>query len=498
MKYTTLSTLASFSGLASALTPAQWRTQSIYQVMTDRFARTDGSTSASCDVNNYCGGTYQGLINKLAYIQNMGFTAIWISPIVENIPQSTADGSAYHGYWAQNIYNVNTNFGAASDLVALSNALHNRGMYLMVDIVTNHFAQANTRANFNASAVGAPFNNVSMYHTPCDIDYNNQTSIEQCWQGDNIVALADVRTEDSNVQALWNSWIPQLVSNYTIDGLRIDSAKHVTPSSLSALQSAANGMHVLGEVYSGDPSYLCPYQSTITGLMNYPAYFWITQAFKSTSGNMTTLATGINTLKSTCKDVTLLGSFLENHDNPRFPALTSDQSLIRNAVSFALLQDGIPILYQGQEQKLYGGSVPYNREALWSTAYSTSSSATLYPFITTLNKIRAWAIKKDAAYITYNAWPIYTDTSTIIMRKGNANAQVVSVFTNRGASAKTATLTLGATNSGFVKYQSVMDVVACKSFTTDSKGNLGVTITSGLPQVFYPTSALKRSGICNQ
>ena len=61
---------------ASALTSAQWRSQSIYQVITDRFSRTDGSTSASCDLNKYCGGTWQGLINKLDYIQNMGFSAV--------------------------------------------------------------------------------------------------------------------------------------------------------------------------------------------------------------------------------------------------------------------------------------------------------------------------------------------------------------------------------------------------------------------------------------
>jgi alpha-amylase len=65
-----------FLACASALTPAQWRSQSIYQVITDRFARTDGSTSASCDLNRYCGGTWQGLIKKLDYIQNMGFSAV--------------------------------------------------------------------------------------------------------------------------------------------------------------------------------------------------------------------------------------------------------------------------------------------------------------------------------------------------------------------------------------------------------------------------------------
>ena len=66
---------------AVALTAAQWRLLSIYQVMTDRFARTDGSTTASCNTGtgNYCGGTFRGLINHLDYIKNMGFTAVHLS-----------------------------------------------------------------------------------------------------------------------------------------------------------------------------------------------------------------------------------------------------------------------------------------------------------------------------------------------------------------------------------------------------------------------------------
>ena len=52
---------------------------------------------------------------------------------------------------------------------------------------------------------------------------------------------------------------------------------------------------------------------------------------------------GINEMKSDCLDTTLLGSFMENHDNPRFPSLTSDLSLAKNAIAFTILQDGIPI-----------------------------------------------------------------------------------------------------------------------------------------------------------
>lgn len=66
--------------------------------MTDRFARTDLSTTAACDASEqiYCGGTWQGLIDKLDYIQDMGFTAIWISPMVGQMSGNTSDGSSYH------------------------------------------------------------------------------------------------------------------------------------------------------------------------------------------------------------------------------------------------------------------------------------------------------------------------------------------------------------------------------------------------------------------
>jgi alpha-amylase len=89
---------AAFVTPAASLSPAGWREQSIYQVMTDRFARTDLSTTASCNSSQgvYCGGTWKGLLNKLDYIQGMGFTAIWISPLVKQMSGNTTDGSSYH------------------------------------------------------------------------------------------------------------------------------------------------------------------------------------------------------------------------------------------------------------------------------------------------------------------------------------------------------------------------------------------------------------------
>jgi alpha-amylase len=479
--------------LAWGLSAAEWRQQSIYQVMTDRFARTDLSTTAKCDTSEavYCGGTYMGIISKLDYIQGMGFTAIWISPIVAQMSGNTADGSSYHGYWAQDIWSLNPSFGTAGDLMALSVALHARGMYLMVDVVTNHFAYKGCGTCVDYSIFN-PFNSSSYFHPFCLVDYNNQTSIEVCWQGDNTVSLPDLRTEDSNVRAIWNKWIAQMVATYNIDGLRIDSVKHQETSFWAGFESAA-GVFMLGEVANGDPTYLAPYQDYMPGVLDYASYYWITQAFQSSSGSISNLASGINTLKSIARDTSLYGSFMENHDQARFASLTSDMALAKNAIAFTMLKDGIPVVYQGQEQHYAGGAVPADREAIWLSGYS--KSATLYTWITALNKIRARAISQDSSYLSYQAYPVYTESNNIVMRKGWAGYQVIGVFTNKGSSGSSS-LTLTTSMTGFTAGQAVVDVMSCTAFIADSSGSLGVTLSGGIPRVFYPSARLSGSGIC--
>jgi alpha-amylase len=78
---------------------------------------------------------------------------------------------------------------------------------------------------------------------------------------------------------------------------------------------------------------------------------------------------------------------------------TSDYSEAKNVISFIFLTDGIPILYYGQEQHYSGGNIPLNREALWSSDYSTT--AQLYTHTATSNAIRTLAITKDSSYLTY-------------------------------------------------------------------------------------------------
>lgn len=256
--------------------------------------------------------------------------------------------------------------------------------------------------------------------------------------------------------------------------------------------NAASGVYCVGEVSDGDPTYTLPYQQQLDGVLNYPLYYPLVAAFSSTSGSMSALADMVNTIKSSAKDSTLLGTFMENHDNPRFPSYTSDMAQAQNAIAFTLLADGVPIIYEGQEQHFSGGNDPYNREAVWSSDYSTS--APLHGFIAALNQLRNRAMAQDANFVEYMAYPIYTDTTTIAMRKGFDGFQVVGVYSNKGSSG--AAYTQVIPNTGFTDGEAVVEILSCDILNSND-GNLTVAMGQGAAKIFYPLAQLSGSGICN-
>ncbi|KAF2119352.1 glycoside hydrolase superfamily [Lophiotrema nucula] len=475
-------------------TPDQWRSRSIYQLLTDRFALTDGSTTAPCVTTDrvYCGGTYRGIIDQLDYIHGMGFTAIWISPVTYNIPDQTAFGYAFHGFWQQDLYRLNDHFGTADDLKALSQALHDRDMYLMVDVVVNHNGWNGGAASVDYSKF-YPFNDAKYFHSYCTIDdWSNETNVEDCWLGDPLVELADLRTEDQAVADGYNQWINELASNYSIDGIRIDTVKHVGKPFWSGFNEAA-GVFCTGEVLSGDAAYTCDYQNHLDSVLNYPMYWPMMYFLNSTSGDSGSFLSALSAVKGTCKDVSVLGTFTENHDLPRFASQTQDMSLAKNALALTILSDGVPIVYAGQEQHYSGYGDPGNREATWLAAYSREGE--LYNHVAAVNQVRNRALALDSNYATYNIYPLYSDQHTVALRKGFDGHQIISVITNTGSS--NPQWTLSVTNTGFSAGSQVVEVITCNQLTVNGDGSLSVPMESGLPRVYFPVDAAAGSGICN-
>ncbi|KAK1674423.1 alpha amylase [Colletotrichum godetiae] len=478
----------------SALDAAGWRNQSIYQIITDRFATSDGSTPV-CDITPglYCGGTWKGITSKLDYIQNMGATAIWISPVVKNVEGNVGgNGEGYHGFWTEDLYSINPHFGTEADLLELSAALHARGMYLMVDVAPNHSGLNDSPGNYTKYK---PFNKPEYYHKECAINWNNLQSEQLCW----LEGLPDLRTEDDFVRKIYAKWIKDLVTKYSIDGLRVDTALEIEPEFFTegGFREAA-GVFLLAEVSHSSLTLLAPYQNYLDGIMDYSSYHLFATVFSTLEGDMDGVYESANTMAGMSSiDPSVWGSFVENQDQPRFPYLNGDIALAKNMYALTMLRDGIPIVYYGQEQHFNGGPNPNNREVFWTGGYD--DKAELYGWIQQTNKIRVHAATANADFLTKERTRAVfsyssTDSSRVIgFRKG----QLFSMYTNGGSAANNGVMFSIARNvHGFAIGAEVVDVLNCESFTIASKGRLWAQMPAGgLPRVFLPKE--QTEGLCN-
>src|SRR5688500_17872986 len=142
-----------------------WQEQVIYCVMTDRFSNGDpanddqgGGEFDAAEPARSSGGDLQGIIDRLDYIQELGATAVWITPPVANMwwdPLQQSGG--YHGYWARHQKKVDEHLGTHETYRALAKALHDRGMYLIQDIVPNHMGNFFQYSSFNPADPAAGF-----------------------------------------------------------------------------------------------------------------------------------------------------------------------------------------------------------------------------------------------------------------------------------------------------------------------------------------------------
>mmetsp|Transcript_21694 Transcript_21694/g.33722 ORF Transcript_21694/g.33722 Transcript_21694/m.33722 type:complete len:472 (-) Transcript_21694:75-1490(-) len=364
---------AMFVAVAFSASTKDWKERAIYQVLTDRIERTNGDNTPCDNLSDYCGGTYQGLMNELDYIQNMGFDAIWISPIVTNTP------NGYHGYWAQDIYTLNPYFGTESDFVNFVAECHKRDIYVMVDVVANHMGPV----GFNYTTL-TPFNTQSSYHdcydycTNCDIQ--NYACLRNEIYNCRTAGLPDLNQSNQTVKNTLINWISGLVQKYNVDGLRIDTILEVEADFWGDFCNAA-GVYSVGETFSGDVNCLAAYTNDVPGLLSYPMYYSLKNAFMGGDNGQSLVQVNYtqNLYTQQISDPYAMGTFIDNHDNPRWLHLDSDYVYYKSALTYVVYGIGIPIIYYGTEQGYAGGNDPNNREPLWTSNFN--QNAELYEFL---------------------------------------------------------------------------------------------------------------------
>lgn len=280
-------------------------------------------------VEVYCGGVWKGITNNLDYIEGMGFDAIWISPIPTNYPNS------YHGYHMTNIETLNSNFGTEQDFIDLVAALHQRDMWIMLDVVGNHVGPVGV--DFSQIA---PFNSSSHYHPRCQINnFNNQTEVEYCRLAD----LPDLNQKNSFVEQTLVNWIHQIVSKYDIDGLRIDTVEEVPGKFWVQYQESA-GVFATGEIFSSNYGYIGNYQNYIDSTLGYPLFYALRNVF-TYQKDMSQLTYHYTLMNQYFRDPSVIANFVDNHDNERFLYQNNNPLLLKSALAYVIGAEGIPITY---------------------------------------------------------------------------------------------------------------------------------------------------------
>ncbi|KAH9483823.1 Alpha-amylase A [Psilocybe cubensis] len=448
--------------LVNAATADQWRGRSIYQIIVDRYALPEGADPTACNPaqQSFCGGTWNTIRDNLDYIQNAGFTAVWISPVNQNYegPRS-AYGDPYHGYWIADATKLNSRFGTADDLKALSAELHRRDMYLMVDIVVNNVMATTITPDYSKFM----FKDPSMYHPYCPIDWGNTTSEQDCWLGDTKVPLPDLDTTNPTVIQQYGDWIADLVTEYSIDGLRIDAANPIA-------------------MYQGPQA--------LDSVLNFPLYAALLGAFQIPGpADITTLVNVFEESKKKFADVTLLGNFLENQDVPRWHNLTVDPQSMYNAMTFTFMSSGIPIVYYGQEQYFSGNADPMNREPLWPSKYAQTDA---YKLITTLNKFRNFLVN-TTDWATQEAQILTAGPQGLAIMKG----PVISIVTNIGSPPQNGTHI--SANTPYASSSALTNVITCQQWAVGANGKIDAQYTlGGVPNILIPSDMLHGSGLCGE
>jgi len=349
----------------------------IYFIMTDRFYNGDKSNDIDVDSTNpkaYHGGDIKGVIEKLDYIKSIGTTAIWLTPIVEN------EDGGYHGYWTKDFYKVDPHLGTLEDLQTLVKEAHKRDIKVILDYVVNHTGYK------TPWLTDGKHNN--WFHTEMPIsDFNDKEQCEKGW----LCGLPDLNQENPEVKdyliknSLW--WI----ENTKIDGMRLDTVRHVSTDFWKEFSSAIKGkypeFYLLGEVWNDDVTYLQKYiNSGIDGVTNYSLFNGMKNAFK-TYGSTNSLVTAIEN-EGKFSNPTLNGVFIDNHDNKRFitEAYENSEAYLKLALAFEMTYPSIPIVYYGTEIAMEGDDDPDNRRDMeWQ---KINNSNTL-PFFKKLAALRS-------------------------------------------------------------------------------------------------------------
>ena len=428
---------AELAALAQPIVHPSLASQRIYFVMPDRYANGDpandrGGASGGRSVSGYDptdsgwyhGGDLKGLTGActdtrtgLARIKHLGFTALWLAPVVVQ-QWVQGDSASYHGYWGLDFTNVDPHLGTEADFGAFVDCAHRLGLKVYLDVVVNHTADVILLSGGTTyrspgeqpyrDCKGKPYsaqryaggkrfpcvsaryqprqaivlpekrnlksppwlNDVTRYHNRGDIEFSSCSA--GCLEQGDFFGLDDVFTEQplvvDGLANVWSDWIRA----YRIDGFRVDTAKHVDRAFFSAwmpkIRAAARtagvpAFEIFGEVFETDAATLASFvrERGVPEVIDFPLQDALMRYAGGSAG-----ARGISTRLGD-DDYFRLGdgaapapvTFLGNHDVGRAALKIKEQGGAEGVELLArdLLGHSLLYLLRGAPAVFYGDEV---------------------------------------------------------------------------------------------------------------------------------------------
>ena len=350
----------------------------LYLIMPDRFANGDPTndnlvmkTTYKTDRNNPSarhGGDLAGIEKHLDYIEDLGVTAIWLNPVLENDMQ----GGSYHGYATTNYYRVDPRFGTNEDYVRLIDKTHAKGMRVVMDMIFNHCGSDHIWMKDVPSKDW--FNNLDKYVETSHVKevyfdpYASEYDTRRMVDGWFVPSMPDLNQRNPHVatyliqNSIW--WI-----EYSgVDGIRQDTYPYADYKMMvdwcNAIYREYPDYNIVGEAWMNQTMGTAFWQkdsklnergnTMLKSVMDFRLMGLSHSAFFGDAGGMQALYEHL-AYDYAYADIYNVLRFLDNHDTDRFlPAMPEKLDAFKQGIAFMLTIPGIPQFYYGTELLMNG------------------------------------------------------------------------------------------------------------------------------------------------
>ena len=371
----------------------------LYMLMPDRFADGDPKNNDIKGMNTYKtdrsqpslrhGGDLEGIRQHLDYFNELGVTALWFTPVLENNSPDGNGFSTYHGYATTDYYRVDPRFGTNEEYRRLTDEAHAKGLKVVMDMIFNHCGFEHPWVNdmpskdwlntpdwlYDRKDKTKPETNekylqTSYKLTPIVDPYASEVDFKETVDGWFVPTMPDLNQRNPHVikYLIQNSeWWIETVG---IDGIRMDTYPYADADAMAlwmkTLDEEYPNFNVVGETWVTEPAYTATWQkdsklakknSYLKTVMDFSFYDKINQAKREDTDGFNT---GLNRIYNNFvydylyPNPSSVMAFIENHDTDRFLGNGKDSTALKQALAILLTANRIPQLYYGTEVLMNG------------------------------------------------------------------------------------------------------------------------------------------------